>query len=373
MRRKSTLLLLLFAGCGPVATFDDAGAPDGGMDAATQDAGPPDAGHDAGPPDSGTDAGTDAGPTCPDGTTPGTANGMFVCWTANGIPRFTNVFVIVMENTSLSTLTGATNTPYVTSLFSTWATASDYHGVAHPSLPNYIAMTSGIDVSGIECDCDPIGSSCTSLNCNSLLHSCGCPQSTTHLGDQLETAGLDWRAYGEGMGSPCNASAAGDYVPRHVPFVYYQNIQMSAPRCVDHVVPYSQFATDLGSGPRALSFIAPSLVHDMHDPVLSHSTAIGNGDSWLSDNVPAILASSAFTDGGVLFIVWDEDDLSGTLAADNPIPLIVLSPYAKQGGFVSSVHADHSSLLATIEDGLGLARLGSAAGATPLSDFFPSE
>jgi hypothetical protein len=39
--------------------------------------------------------------------------------------------------------------------------------------------------------------------------------------------------------------------------------------------------------------------------------------------------------------VWDEDDLSGTLAKDDPIPLFVLSPYAKTGGYASPNHADH--------------------------------
>jgi hypothetical protein len=50
----------------------------------------------------------------------------------------------------------------------------------------------------------------------------------------------------------------------------------------------------------------------------------------------------------------------------------VLSPYAKSAGYVSAVKGDHYSLLATIEDGLGLPRLGSAIGKTPLADYFPA-
>ncbi|MEO7109394.1 MAG: alkaline phosphatase family protein, partial [Polyangiaceae bacterium] len=85
--------------------------------------------------------------------------------------------------------------------------------------------------------------------------------------------------------------------------------------------------------------------------------------------VPQITASNAYKNGGLLIIVWDEDNTNGVFANDDPIPIFVFSPYAKKG-FVSHVTADHASLLATIEDGLGLPRLGQAATAQPLVDYF---
>jgi hypothetical protein len=94
-----------------------------------------------------------------------------------------------------------------------------------------------------------------------------------------------------------------------------------------------------------------------------------NGDRWLSQQVRAILASSAYGNGGLVVIVWDEDDLSGATAADDPIPMVLLSPYA-MSGYKGTTRADHYALLATIEDGLGLPRLGAAAQATPLADYF---
>ncbi len=321
-----------------------------------------------------TDVGTDAASACghcPDGTTCGTANGIAVCRTASGIPRFTSVTVIVMENTSLSTLSGATNTPYLTGLAATAATASDYHGATHPSMPNYLALTSGMDSSHIGCDCDPMGSACSSFTCNTLIHSCGCPQTVMHIGDQLDAAGLPWRDYGEDMGDACNTTTAGSYAARHVPFLYYDNVQSNAARCAMRVVDYDLF--DPVADPQAFAFIAPNLTDDMHDPFPAGSTNLANGDTWLASNVPPILAAPSYTSAGLLIIVWDEDDLSGVLAPDDPIPLFVLSPFAKDGGFVSSVHANHYSLLATIEDGLGLPRLGLASSAQPLSDFFPAD
>jgi hypothetical protein len=319
------------------------------------------------------DAGGSPCGDCPAGSTCGTANGIAVCRAASGIPRFTGVTVIVMENTSLSTLMGATNTPYLSMLAASAASASDYHGVTHPSMPNYLALVSGMDASHIGCDCDPTGSACSSLTCNRLLHSCGCPQSAMHLGDQLEAAGLSWRDYGEDMGAACNTATSGSYAARHVPFLYFPNVQTDAARCAAHVVDYASF--DPEGDPQHFALVAPNLVHDMHDPFPAGAANLANGDTWLSAHVPPILASSTYRAGGLLVIVWDEDDLSGgiTGSTDEPIPMFVLSPFAKSGGFVSATRADHYALLATIEDGLGLPRLGQAATATPLVDFFPAD
>lgn len=310
--------------------------------------------------------------TCPPGYTCGTANGLPVCRAASGIPLFTNVFVIVMENTSKSTLDAATNTPWLTALKKSGATAADYHGVDHPSLPNYIALMSG-DTQGIGCDCAPTGSACNGVTCNRVLGNCGCSKPAAHFGDQLETAGKTWKAYGEDMGTACNTTSAGKYAARHVPFLYFDNVGTAAARCAAHVVDYGAFKTDLAATPPAFAFIAPNLTSDMHDPFPSGAGNLANGDTWLSTNAQAILDSAAFKAGGLLVIVWDEDDNSGIPNADAPIPMFVLSPYAKKGGYESATKADHYALLATLEDGLGIAtHLGKAAQATPLADYFPA-
>ncbi|MHB1844092.1 MAG: alkaline phosphatase family protein [Deltaproteobacteria bacterium] len=311
------------------------------------------------------------------------SSGQPVCRAPSGIPIFGHVFVIPMENTSLATLSGPDggfpNSPYLRGLAASWATASDYHGVAHPSLPNYLAMTSGEDVSGVGCDCQPAGA--TGNACDDLFHcslvtgNCDCPQPVEpNLADALESAGEDWRNYAEGAGTPCNTLASGSYAPKHVPFLYYPDVASDAARCRDHVVDFAAFSGDLAAGPRAFSFLTPNLTDDMHDPAFPSAGPqnLVNGDAWLATQVPEIVSSAAFREGGVVFIVWDEDDASGGLSGtDNPIGLFVLSPFAKQGGYVSPVHADHYSLLATIEDGLGLPRLGLSAQAQALTDFFP--
>jgi hypothetical protein len=326
-----------------------------------------------------TTASAPCGGACPAGTTCGTANGLEVCRATSGIPRFTAVYIIVMENISLSTLHTSMNSggaPNFAALAKAHAAGTDYHGVVHPSLPNYIAMTSG-DTHGIGCDCKaaPGQGSCNVLTCNLLLGSCSCNQDVPHLGDQLEAVGKSWMAFGDGMGSPCNTTDSGSYAQRHIPFLYYDNVHSNAARCNAHVVDYAAFDP---ASPAALNFIAPDLVHDMHDPFPAGAQNITNGDTWIGPEVAKITGSAAYKAGGLLVVLWDEDDNSGGITgSDDPVGIFVMSPFAKSAGYVSTQKANHYSLLATIDDGLGLPRLGKAASpgtgfATTLADYFPA-
>jgi hypothetical protein len=304
-----------------------------------------------------------------------------ICRAPSGVPLVSHVFVIVMENTSLSTLAGvmgAGNAPNLVKLASETASGADYHGVAHPSLPNYIALTSG-DTQGIGCDCqaDPTKGACNALTCNLVLGTCSCNQQVEHLGNQLEAAQRTWKAFGEDMGTACNFTDVGHYAVRHVPFLYYDDVRNDAARCSAHVLDFSAFDP---ASPADFTFIAPNLVDDMHDPSLGAGPQnVMNGDAWLGPHVDAILKSPAYQDGGMLVVVWDEDDGSGGITGtDDPIGIFVASPFAKPGGYVSQLKADHYSLLATIEDALGLPRLGKAGQSRPgmadtLADFFAAQ
>jgi phospholipase C len=123
------------------------------------------------------------------------------------------------------------------------------------------------------------------------------------------------------------------------------------------VVPFGQLGTDLASGSVPnYSWITPDMCNDMHD------CSIATGDNWLSRQVPAILASTAFRNGGVLFITWDEGSTNVgccTNAAGGRVATLVISPLGRTG-FQSSVPETHYSLLRTIEDSWNLPRLGGA-------------
>ena len=192
-----------------------------------------------------------------------------------------------------------------------------------------------------------------------------------NLADQIEAAGKTWMDFGESMGTPCNLADNGNYAVRHNPFLYYADIQGNSTRCTSHVVDFSNFDP---ANPVRFNYIAPNLIDDMHNPDPTNSTNIPDGDMWIGPHVGAILSSAAYAKGALVVVVWDEDDDSGGVTGtDDPVPIFIMSPYAKSGGYVSATMANHYSLLATFEDGLGLGRLGSAATATPLVDYFPNQ
>lgn len=236
-----------------------------------------------------------------------------------------HVFVIVMENRSYSQ---AIASSYVSQLAAQYSIATDYHGVSHPSLPNYLALTSG-STWGIADDgfhALPAGG----------------------LGAQLTDSGIEWRAYMEGMSNGCFHSPY-PYALKHNPFAYYGST------CPPEVVPFTQFAADISSSVPQFAWITPDLCHDGHDCTSNVA------DTWLSQTVPTILASNAWKDNGVLIITWDE----GEDSANSVLTLVIHpNPLVHQSGRPY----DHYSLLATIEDRLGVPRLGQAAQATPMAD-----
>jgi len=236
--------------------------------------------------------------------------------------------VIVMENRSYAE---AMAQPYTARLASEFAVASNYYAISHPSLPNYLALTSG-STWGISDD-----------DYHAL------PQGG--IGRQLTEQGIRWRAYMESMTAGCRNSPA-PYAVRHNPFAYYGG------GCPANVVPLTRLDADLqGTTPRFV-WITPNLCNDGHD--CSWKAA----DDFLRGLVPNILASEAWRAGGVLFVAWDEDDGRG----DNRVPLIVASQHLAVHS--PSQRHDHYSLVATIEDRLSVPRLGEAEQATLLSELF---
>jgi phospholipase C len=230
------------------------------------------------------------------------------------VPPATRVVVIVMENRSYDSVIGL---PYIKTLASTATVLTDYHASGHPSLPNYLALTSG-STWGISDDGYHV-------------------LPAQDVGDQLTASGVPWRAYMEGMGSDCKTNTGG-YAVKHDPFAYYGG------RCQSSVVPFSQFAPDLaGAAPPRFMWITPDLCHDMHD------CSSDVGDSWLRSTVPAVLASPAMSNG-VLFITWDENDGGGS----NQVLTLVLG--AKRPA-TPGVPYGHANLLATVEDLLSVPRL----------------
>jgi phospholipase C len=259
-------------------------------------------------------------------------------------PVIRHVVVVVMENHGLTDVIG--HAPFITALAHKCGLANNYWSVGSPSLPNYLAMTSG-STHGLSRDCDPRQ----------------CPQGGPSIFSQVAARGLGWRAYDESMPSTCGIGATRLYAPRHNPAVYYTGLRSS---CRRHVLPLGSLSTGLGlhralgsTQPPGYTFVTPNLCSDMHD------CSVSTGDTWLSRWIPMMTKSRAYRAGHtVILLTWDEG------GGDNQVPLIVVSPYTR-AGTVSSRALNHYSLLRASEHLLGFHRyLGAAKTSSGLGKAF---
>ena len=265
-------------------------------------------------------------------------------------PQFSRVVVIVMENKGYDQIVGNPDAPYLNGLISQGGLATQFYATRHPSLPNYLALIGGSTFK-VKNDC----STCSVGKKRTLV-------------DQLEQAGVTWKAYMSSMPSPCYTGPDTDlYVRRHNPFMYFTNIEQNPVRC-NQVVPLDEMAGDIQNGTLpTFVWITPNLCEDMHDCPTS------SGDQFLSDVVPTLLDNLG--PSGALFITFDEadgHDRSGCCgkAKGGHIPTIVVGPNVPPGTVIDTP-MDHYSMLQTIEDGFGLPRLRSAnCLCTPSMDAF---
>ena len=245
------------------------------------------------------------------------------------------VVLIVMENTEYVDVLGSRNAPYLNdTLIPEGRLFTNYEAVSHPSLPNYLAMTSGSTQAKAGTDSISAGE----IQGDDLFH-------------QLTAAGIGWRAFEEGLPSPCDPSVAAGgspdtYALKHDPAMAYANIAGTSD--CRNVVPLS--ALDPSHLP-AFSFVTPNECHDMH------SCPIATGDAWLQALVPSLLRT-----GAIVIATFDEG--STDLGGGGHVLTLEVGPGVGRGR--QGAQLDHYSLLAGLELHFGLRRLGLAAGATPL-------
>jgi hypothetical protein len=188
-----------------------------------------------------------------------------------------------------------------------------------------------------------------------------------------------------------NPREGDQYAARHNPFVFFHSI-IDFPTCDENDVDYTQFPKDLMSASTtpSYSFITPNLCNDGHDEPCDFDAGPGGLESiniWLENNIPMILSSPAYRDGGLLIVTFDEAEGDGDQAdasaccneesANTPnaggltqgpgggkIGAVLVSPYIKPGTVVTKSY-NHYSLLRSIEDIFGLEHLGYAESPNP--------
>jgi hypothetical protein len=248
-----------------------------------------------------------------------------------------HVVVIVMENAEYGEVIGSPAAPYVNALARRYGLATQSFAITHPSLPNYLALTSG-STQGVSSDCTD------------------CQVSARSTVEQLEAAGISWRAYLEDAPTPCfRGAGAGGYAKKHNPFLYYRDVAGSPSRC-DRLVGFAQLAADLRAG-RLPSYVwlSPNLCDDGHD------CGVAAGDRFLARTVPALLRELG--PHGFLILTWDEgssDRGCCEVAHGGHIATIIAGPDVIGGGR-DEQPIDHYGVLATIEEALGLPLLAGAA------------
>jgi phosphatidylinositol-3-phosphatase len=270
-------------------------------------------------------------------------------WPCGKLPlastSYSHVIWIWMENHSYDEIIGSAEAPYINSLAAQCGLATNYHSISHPSLPNYIAATSGLPLAGLarfRSDCNPAP---------------GCSTAAPSIFGQLGS----WKAYEESMPGRCDRSNAGDYAVRHDPPPYYTALSA----CARNDVGYGQLARDLARHELpAFSFLTPNLIDDMHDGT------IPQGDGWLRKNLPPILRSREYRGGKLVVIVtWDEGEggasercATGAHDAGCHVATIVVSPSTRPGTRSATLF-NHYSLLGSTERLLGVSPLAEAAAA----------
>jgi acid phosphatase len=251
------------------------------------------------------------------------------------VPDFEHVIVIVFENKEKRQVIGSGAAPTFTAMARRYATISRYYAVAHPSLPNYIAMISG-STHGIRRDCT------------------ACVVDAPNLADTFEEAGRSWKTYAEGLPRPGFTGAAyRRYVKKHVPFLYFRNIA-SSPSRRGHVVSLKQLHADLASDALPdFALVVPDLCNSMHD------CPIRIGDRWLRAALPPLLRIPNTT----VFVTFDE----GTRRPDgNHIPAFALGTAVSPGSRFAEL-TGHYGLLRTIEAAWSLPLLGHSAHSAPIT------
>jgi hypothetical protein len=312
------------------------------------------------------------------------------------VQQLGNIFVIAMENHNFTQPTnqaspqpifGNPAAPFMNSLITPGhpnaaqvSFALNYFNAGtgvHPSEPSYVWAEAGTDF-GVHTDADP-----RAANGNTFYNQ------SLHLTALLNAAGIPWKNYQEDIElsvSPTN-SAIGttgpvnpyygtgqyNYAVKHNPMAFF------ADTATQNVYPLAQLFTDLtNNAVGRYNWITPNQYNDAHSTLnggftyngthyTGDSANIAQGDSFLAQVIPQIMASPAYQHNGAIIIWWDESE--GGDGTNRTIPEIVISPLAKGNAYASPVPVSHSSDIKTVEEIFGLPFLNNPIPATETNNF----
>lgn len=257
--------------------------------------------------------------------------------TSFGMSEVRRVFVVVLENEDAD---AAMSQPFLSQLALRGGALLNYHAVAHPSQPNYVALTSG-NTYGI--DNSPV-----SLN-------------VPHLGMLLDARGRSWKLYAEDYPGNCFLGETnGLYARRHVPFLSFADVQNDPQRCA-RVVEAAQLDRDVAASalPDFAMYI-PNVINDGHD------SSVAAADAFMASRFGPLLNDPRFASGTLFVVVFDE----GRNSPENLVYCTLVGAGVARGRS-SITYYDHYSLLRTFEEIFHTGTLGQAdAAAQAITDIW---
>jgi acid phosphatase len=251
-------------------------------------------------------------------------------------PPVTKVLVIMEENHTLAQ--AQAGMPYLMSQARQYAYATGYRAVAHPSLPNYLAIAGG-STFGVVDDLGP------------GAH----PVPNPSVFGQTLSAGKSAKVYAEGQPSNCATGNTSTYAVRHTAWPYFAGER--AP-CLANQVNLTALPGAITNGLPTTSLVVPGLCNDGHD------CSLGTADTWLRTWLPKITAGKDFTAGNLAVVVTFDEGVG----SDQSILTVVL--HKGTNGKVVSTPLNHYSLTRLIEDVAHAPYLRNAATAPSMKTAF---
>ncbi|MEI6447036.1 MAG: alkaline phosphatase family protein [Actinomycetes bacterium] len=292
---------------------------------------------------------------------------------------------------------------------------AEYRSVGRSDLSNRIALLSGQQPNvDTEAGCPTFKPFARpfSADGNGLVAGDGCyypyDQKSTQIWtvpDGLSRQGRQWKGYiGDADRAPetgkpgisgCRRPATGEmdgatvatkedgFLTRHDPLVYFQSLFETAtcdPNFESNDVPLTRLAEDIaadrasGGNPSklpAFSLIVPTacdggLLEDCGvDPATKepNPTGLAAVNAFLEREVKPLIESPSFRKDGLVIVVFDRshrvDDAPRGEPGSGPVGALLVGPFVKKGA-ESRVSYNHYSTLASVQDLLGLWKIGRA-------------
>src|SRR5437773_748391 len=256
-----------------------------------------------------------------------------------------HVFWVLEENTDYASVT-TSSMPYLMGLAAQYGLATQYYANTHPSIGNYLMLTGGQIITNNDSYSGP------AIAADNIVR-------------ELTAAGKSWKLYAEDLPSAGDVQMGvdnGTYTSRHNGLVYYTDVQ-NDPLKAQHVVPFTQLATDMAAGALPnYGFIEPNLCNDAQDCGLDVAV------SWVQANVAPLLATPQLQQDGLLIVTFDESSGDNTHGGGR-VTLVMIGPKVKRGFQSTTLYQEPSLLRFTLKT-LGITVYPNAAATAPDMDEF---